>query len=145
MCLLGASTFQPHFNPSQPAKKWFFGWVLTFPSFLEFVPRITPLQVEPRSWNLSCISSKSPRCAYWGFQLFEVKIQLCPNLGEGCWGGQKSKNCPLFKLSDRKAKLYNISQNQPLKLIRSEGVSVTFWPQKSAVPPLSSLQIELRS
>ena len=95
MCLLGVSTFQPHYNPSQP-QKCDFCRIFWFRSFLEFVPRITSLRIEVGSWNLLCILNKSLRCAFWVFQLFGVKIQLCPNLGEGVLRGQKRKNCPFF-------------------------------------------------
>ena len=106
MCLRGGgrvSTFQHHFNPFQSQKSDFF-WIFSFCPFLEFFPRITPHQMEVGSWNLLCMLSKSPKCAFRGFQLFGVEIQFCPNLGEGVLRVQNCKNC-LFP------NLYNILKN----------------------------------
>ena len=62
--------------------------------------------------------SKGPRCAFWGFQLLGIEIQLCPNVGEGALRAQKLKNCLFLNQSIENLKLYNISENQPLKLIK---------------------------
>ena len=117
MCFLGVSSVQSHFNSSQP-QKVIFCRIFSFCSFLEFVPRITPLQIEVGSLNLSCMLSKSPRCAFWGIQLFGVKIQLCPNLGEEMLRGQKLQKCLYLNQLIENLKLYNISKNQLLELIK---------------------------
>ena len=40
---------------------------------LKFVSRIPPpLQIEQGSWNLVCIFSKVPKCAFWRFQHFSL-------------------------------------------------------------------------
>ena len=67
--------------------------------------------------------SKNPRCAFWGFQLFGVKIQLCPNLGEEVMRGQKFKNYLFLNQPIENLKLHNISKNQPLKLIQKGDIS----------------------
>ena len=149
MCLLGVSTFRPQFNPSQTQRSSFWVGFLSFLLFLEFVPRITPLQIEIESWNLLCIFIKSLKSAFWGSQRFWVKIQLCPNLGEGMLRSRKRKNFPFLSHSIENQKLYALYKNQPPKSIRRRdmGIFPPLWPFKTvlAVPPLSPLQIELRS
>ena len=89
MCLLGVWTFQPHFNPSQPQRSGF----------------LPPNRVKKLKFVMYCMLSESSRCAFWGFQLFGVKIQLCPNLGLGVLRGQKRKSCPFFQQIDRKSEV----------------------------------------
>ena len=74
----------------------------------------------------------------WGWR---VKIQSSPNLRD-----QKRKISPFSSQLLENQKLYNVSKNQPLKSIRRGNMRFPiFWTLKSAVPPLSPLQIELGS
>ena len=56
--------FSAPFQPLPAPRKWFLGRIFSFLSFLEFVPRVIPLQIELGSWNLVWILSKSPRYAF---------------------------------------------------------------------------------
>ena len=105
----------------------------------EFVPRVTLLQIELESWNLLCLLSKSPRCAFWNFPLFWGKIQLRPNLGEGVLRGQNHKTCPFPSQSIENKKLYNISKSQPPKWIRKEDMKISpFLTSKNCCSSLIS-------
>ena len=124
--LFGSLNFSVPFQPLSLPKKWFFRRISLFLSFLEFVPRTTPLQSELGSLNLLCILNKSPRCTFYGSQLFRVKIHLCPNLREGVLRSQKRKNFPFFSQSIESQKLYNILKNQPLKSITRADMRISF-------------------
>ena len=65
----GGLVFSASFHPLTTPKKWFF---CRFFSFLAFVPRITPLQIELRSRKLVPGFSISPRCTFDGFRLFSI-------------------------------------------------------------------------
>ena len=147
MCLSGVLTFQPHFKPSQSKKKRDFCRIFSFCSFLEFVRRITPLQIELEIRNLLRILNKSPRCAFLRFSNFWVKIQWCPNSKKGVLRGQKSKICPFFDQSIENQKLYNISENQSPKSIRrgDMGFLPFLTSKKCCSSSISPFQIELAS
>ena len=44
--IVGSRLFSPISTSLSALKKWFFGRVFSYLSFLEFVPRIAPLQIE---------------------------------------------------------------------------------------------------
>ena len=148
MCLLvfGGLDFSALFQPLVAPKKCFFGWVFAFLSFLEFVPRITPVQIQLESWNLLCILSKISRYAFWDFQLFKVKIHLCPNLGKGCCGINSAK---ITLFSPNRQKIRICITYPKLNFLSHLGGEIwgspPFLTSKSAVPSLSPLQIGLGS
>ena len=75
----------------------------------------------------------------WGWPW--IKIPLRPNLGEMVLRDQKRKNSFFLSQSIENSKLYNISKNQLLKLIRKVDVRVRPW--KRAISLLSPHQIDL--
>ena len=72
---------------------------------------------------------------------------VMPQFGKGDDEESKTPKLPLFEPINRKSKLYNMSKNQPFKLIKKGDMRFPciFDLKKSAVPPLSSLQLELGS
>ena len=74
MCLFGVSTFQPLFNPLLLQKS---GFLVIFFTFFEFVPRITPHQIELEPWNEVCIQlSAQQKIRYWSTLIFSTSIKF---------------------------------------------------------------------
>ena len=82
------------YQPFSAPKKWFFGRAFSFLSFLEFVPRITPLKIELGNLNLSCMLSGVLDELLVVFNFFGSKFSCAPILGEGVLRSQKRKNYP---------------------------------------------------
>ena len=69
---------------------------------------------------------------------------VIPQFGGGGDEWSKAQKFLFSSQSTENQKLYNISENQPPKSIRSEDMEIPpFRSRKSAAPPLSPLQIEL--